>query len=381
MKICAIICEYNPFHNGHAYHLKKAREQTQADYVLAIMSGNFVQRGEAAMLSKYERAKHAVIAGADAVIELPTVFAVSDAELFAKGGVKLAAAAGATALSFGAENGDKNAFFSAAKKLLNEPKEVSEQIKTALDKGESYPRARAAAWQGSIASEFLEKPNNILGLEYAKAVLSQEFDIELCPILRKGVEHDDEQTGGCFASAKKIRGLLFSGNTKQAEAFLPSFVFKDVKERMPIELEAIERFALISKTEEEISRACDCGEGLEHALKKHVRLGTDDIAGALTSKRHTRARIKRIMLQNTLGIEKELVLSALREKPYLRILAAKKTASPLFSELSKNNTILVRASDGNNLTGIAKQCFEKDEYAEAVYAAAGGKLGAKKIFL
>ena len=124
MKIYAIICEYNPFHNGHLYQLQKARE-LGADAILCIMSGNFVQRGEASVMDKYTRAKHAVMAGADIVIELPTVFATSNAELFAKGAVKLLSSIpNVSNLCFGAENADKNAFLSTAQLLQNEPEEI-----------------------------------------------------------------------------------------------------------------------------------------------------------------------------------------------------------------------------------------------------------------
>ena len=119
MKICAIICEYNPFHNGHAYLLSEAKRQTGADFLVCVMSGNFVQRGEAAILNKYERARHAVLSGADAVVELPVVFSTSNAELFAKGGVKIARALGADFLSFGVESGKEDDFLQAAKTLIH----------------------------------------------------------------------------------------------------------------------------------------------------------------------------------------------------------------------------------------------------------------------
>ena len=149
MKICGIICEYNPFHNGHLYQLREAKRLSGADAIVCVMSGNFVQRGEAAILDKYTRAKHAIMAGADVVIELPTPFATANAELFAKGATALLSAIPAVdTLCFGAENADKLAFISAARYLNEEPKEVSDKIKTAVANGVSYAKARAQAWAG-----------------------------------------------------------------------------------------------------------------------------------------------------------------------------------------------------------------------------------------
>ena len=192
MKICAIICEYNPFHNGHLYHLNEARERSGADAIVCVMSGNFVQRGEAAIMDKYTRARHAVLAGADAVIELPTVFATSNAELFAKGAIHLLSSIpNVESLCFGAENAEKTAFLLGARYLNNEPKEVSEKLKAEIEKGISYAKARAQAWAGFLPLDLLCSPNNILGLEYTKAILSNAADIEILPIKRKGGAYSD----------------------------------------------------------------------------------------------------------------------------------------------------------------------------------------------
>ena len=171
MKICGIICEYNPFHNGHLYHLQAARKTSGADFVLCIMSGNFVQRGEAAVLNKYTRARHAVRAGADAVIELPAVFSTSPAELFAKGAIKLLTAIpNLSQLCFGCESGDSENFLEAAEALDNEPAEVSREIKALMKRGVGYAKARAEVWRTRFPDGFLLSPNNILGIESARAV-------------------------------------------------------------------------------------------------------------------------------------------------------------------------------------------------------------------
>ena len=165
MKICAIICEYNPFHNGHLYQLREAKRISGADALLCIMSGNFVQRGEAAIMDKFTRAKHAVQAGADVVIELPTLFATSNAELFAKGAIHLLSSIpDVSILCFGCENSNKETLIQTAEKLNNEPKDVSKKIKEYVGNGLSYAKARAKAWDGQIPLELLTSPNNILGI-------------------------------------------------------------------------------------------------------------------------------------------------------------------------------------------------------------------------
>ena len=165
MKICAIICEYNPFHFGHLYHLREAKRLTGCDAVLCIMSGNFVQRGESALLDKYERAAHAVRAGADAVVELPAVFSTSSAEFFASGAIKLLSCVpGVTWLCFGAESGSAEDFLAAARALNDEPPSVSEEISRRMREGTGFVRARAEAWKNHLP-DMPDLPNNILGTE------------------------------------------------------------------------------------------------------------------------------------------------------------------------------------------------------------------------
>ena len=206
MKICAIICEYNPFHNGHLYQIQAAKAATGADAILCLMSGNFVQRGEAAVFEKHLRAKHALLGGADAVIELPAVFATSNAEIFAKGAVKLLSSVpDVKMLSFGTETASEKELLNAATLLLNEPKEISERIRKRLQDGVSYAKARAEAWEDKIPQELLTSPNNILALEYAKAILTYQADIKLFPIKRLGGGYNETALNGSYSSATSIR--------------------------------------------------------------------------------------------------------------------------------------------------------------------------------
>ena len=240
MKICAIICEYNPLHNGHLWHIQSARALSGADAVLCVMSGNFTQRGEHAVLDKYTRAKHALLAGADAVIELPAPFATSNAELFAKGAIKLIASIPAvTTLSFGAENADKLAFISAGRYLNDEPKSVSEEIKRLTATGISYARARAQAYAGHIPFDVLSSPNNILGLEYTKALLALQSNIEILPLQRQGAGYLDGTLHENFSSASAIRSAIYNGESVKNN--LPAFVANDLSTAKRAEIEPLEK--------------------------------------------------------------------------------------------------------------------------------------------
>lgn len=367
MKICAIICEYNPFHNGHLYHLNAARERSGADAIVCVMSGNFVQRGEAAIMDKYTRARHAVLAGADAVIELPALFATSNAELFAKGAIHLLSSIPAVqSLCFGAENADKTAFLLGAKYLNNEPKEVSEKLKAKIEKGASYAKARAQAWAGFLPLDLLNSPNNILGLEYTKAILSSGANIEILPIQRKGAGYSDFSLQENYSSATAIRAAIEKGETLDGN--LPEFVRKNLPTCLQSRLDALEKYAVLSTTKEELAHVCDCTEGLENAFKR-AALEKQPFEKTLTSARYTSSRIRRIALQNLLKIKENSIQESLQSPLYLNVLAMKKERKELLSVLGESSfPLLIRAHDDEALTGIAERTLETDRFADQVYS-------------
>ena len=366
MKICAIICEYNPFHNGHLYHLNAARKLSGADAIVCVMSGNFVQRGEAAIMEKYTRARHAVLAGADAVIELPAVFSTSNAELFAKGAIHLISSIPAVqSLCFGAENADKTAFLLGARYLNNEPKEVSDKLKAEIEKGVSYAKARAQAWAGFLPLDLLCSPNNILGLEYTKAILASGANIEILPIERKGAGYSDSSLQENYSSATAIRGAIENG--EMLDGNLPNFVREDLPTSLKSGLDALEKYAMLSASKEEIARVCDCTEGLENAFKRAASQ-KEPLEKTLTSARYTSSRIRRIALQNLLKINENSIREALQNPLYLNVLAIKKERKDLLSALGESAfSLLIRAHDEETLTGVAKYAFETDRFADQVY--------------
>ena len=380
MKICAIICEYNPFHNGHLYQLREAKRISGADALLCIMSGNFVQRGEAAIMDKFTRAKHAVHAGADIVIELPTLFATSNAELFAKGAIHvLSSIPDVSILCFGCENSDKETLMQTAEKLNNEPKDVSKKIKEYVGNGLSYAKARAKAWDGQIPLELLTSPNNILGIEYTKALLSKGSAIEILPIQRIGAGYNDETIQENFSSASAIRAGLEDKDSIACN--LPDFVLNDLPNSIHNSLDLLEKHAILSVSAKKIADVCDCTEGLENAFKKAATL-SQSFEETLTSPRYTASRIRRIALQNLLNIQESMIRQSLCNPLYLRVLAVNKDRLDVLSALSESAfPTLIRAHDDKQLMDTAKSCYDVDIYAEQIYALLYPVPANKQIFI
>jgi len=379
MKICAVVCEYNPFHNGHLYQLNEAKQRSGADAILCIMSGNFVQRGEAALLDKFTRAKHAVLGGADAVIELPTVFATSNAELFAKGAISiLSAIPSVSTLCFGAETADKEAFLKAAMLMNNEPPSVSDKIKALTAEGISYAKAHQLAWQEHMDVALLSSPNNILGLEYTRAILQQNANIDILPIQRIGGGYNDTRLHEKYSSASAIRAAL--SRVERMDNALPAYVQNDLPAQLESVLDALEKYSVLSRPTEEIAKICDCTEGLENAFKKAALLPAP-LEETLTSARYTSSRIRRIALQNLLKVDEQCIRESLHSPLYLRILGIKKTRSDLLSALSESSLpIIARAHDEDVLENSAKQCYAIDIFAENVYTLLCKQLYTRTIF-
>ncbi len=380
MKICGIICEYNPFHFGHEYHLREAKRLTGADAVICIMSGNFVQRGEAAILEKYARARHAVLGGADAVIELPTCFATSSAEIFAKGAIHLLSSIPEiNVLCFGAESANAIGLIKAATLLLNEPKEISDKIQSLLSKGVSYAKARTEAWKEKINPELLTSPNNILALEYTKAILSTNAKVEILPVKRQGSGYLEKSFSKEYPSATAIRSAIQDGTPFCGIA---DYVKEDLPNSLENKLEFIENYAILNKSTSEIAQTPDCAEGLEYAFKNAVENGEIKPAERLTSARYTTSRLRRILLQNALNITKEEIKQYLQTSLYLKVLAVKKERTDLLSVLGKGKfPLLIRAHDEEKLSPISLQCFQTDVFAERLYSQLYPYNDKKEIFI
>ena len=377
MKFCAVICEYNPFHNGHLYQLNKIREECGCDKILCVMSGNFTQRGEAALFSKYDRARHAVENGADVVLELPTAFAVAPAEIFAEGAVSLIAAIpSVSTLAFGCESGSQEEFLAAARATLSESKEFKALMKESMKDGTSYVKARtdaALALNSDIDEALLKNPNNILGVEYCRALLNRSNGISPLPIARVGGGYADTSMLSDFSSATALRGALLMEKrpTKALKRNLPKDVYADCKEWTPCPFEKTALTALLRTPAEEVANCTDCSEGLENRLLAMTRSNPEYNAmlKKTVSKRYTLSRLKRILAQNLLGLRLRDVRDYLNSPLYLNVLSVEKTdGENILSELSKSSLpLLVRKSDALSLRRSARECFEKDVQANEVY--------------
>ena len=333
-----IICEYNPLHLGHQKQIRKIRETFGPETaIVCAMSGNFVQRGAPAILDKSYRAKAAILCGADLVLELPVTTALSSAEGFAAGGVKVLGKL-CDYLCFGAENADSDALMAAARALLSP--EFPPLLRSRLDTGKSFPAARQAALEDmGVDAGLLGQPNNILGVEYCKAILSQESSLKPFPIHREGSYHaeiaDNENP-----SATAVRNLmLFAHNWRGC---VPKQV-RDLFETAPLHSLAAGERAILAKlrtmTDAEFEALPYGSEGLwrkfMHACRKEASL--EAIIAATKSKRYTRSRLDRMVMCAFLGITREMPEEQI---PYTRVLAFNDTGRELLRLAKKDHRFI-----------------------------------------
>lgn len=323
MKICAIVCEFNPFHNGHVRIIEQAKKLSACDYVVCVMSGQFTQRGEVSKCDKFLRAKHAILAGADAVIELPTPFAVAPAEIFADGAIKLISKIkGELSLCFGTESGNAKDFIGTAQTLLYESERFKQSLEKHLNDGTSYIKSYFAAFKECGGDQTLiSSPNNVLGVEYCKAILRAKADIKVFTAER--------ETGAAFAPAHTIRRL--TDEKKAIDAFMPEYALCDFIAANDVD----ERFeqacadAIFFCDKGDLKRIYGCGEGLENRLKKLIEENGGDYRKTIddaTSKRYSSARIRRILTANLLKLYADQTQTFLNADLGLKILAVKNQA-------------------------------------------------------
>ena len=357
MRTAGIIAEFNPFHNGHKYLIEKAKEN--ADAAVVVMSGSFVQRGGIAVTDKWTRAKHAVSGGADLVIELPVTFSMNTAQKFAQGAVDILNAAGIVdVLFFGSECGDTEKITQAAELILNEPPEVSKKLQSLLQSGLSYPAARAAAYSEHTA--VLSSPNDILGVEYVRAIMKINSKIRPYAIRRTGVEHDSVKTAKNIASASKIRGLIQSGS--DFGEFIPTYGDFNVYYPQAINTAAV--FLLRTTSAQYLKTINDVTEGIENRFLKAAAEydNLEDICMAVKSKRYPLSRIRRIAYSALLGLTNELCALP---PSYIRVLAMNGTGKQLLREMKKRSSlpVIIKAADFKG-----DEIFDANKKAEDVFA-------------
>ena len=391
--VLGIVAEYNPFHNGHLHHLIESKKLTNSDYTIAVMSGSFTQRGDVSIIDKWSKAQMAIENGVDLVIELPTIYAISSAENFASGAIKILDSLGIVDyLSFGSECNDISILSDVTDVLTNEPSEYKSLLSHELSRGISFPKARERALMMYLNdirrfNNVLSSPNNILGIEYLKALDKQNSKIHPITIKREGSAYNDDSIplDSGFASATSIRNLCQSHDISILQNFMPESSFNILQDCLEnghlvkniSEFDKLIIFTLRQMSTDEISNLPDVSEGLEFAIKSAVNQcnTTAELLSIINTKRYTQTRLKRIFLYALLGITKKDMQISKTTKPYIRILCFNDKGRELISEISKHNRKLTIISSvkkfmDNNSNKNLKIMLVKDILSTNVYTLA-----------
>lgn len=387
-KVLGIIGEYNPFHNGHLYHLEQSKQLTGSTYTVAIMSGNFTQRGSTSLIDKWSKTEAAIQSGIDLVIELPVLYATSSAENFADGAIKILNSLKVVDyVSFGAEASDIEVLNQFADILYHEPKQYKTILSHELSKGLSFPKARENAllmYLNDIRkyANVLSSPNNILGIEYLKALKRQKSNIKPVSITRYESGYNDIAYSGNIASATAIRNIIKNDGFDILSRLLPAPSYSILIENMKRghivpDLSAFEKqiiYNLRKMDTSEIAELPDVSEGLEFSIKKAANSCNTltEFLNIIKSKRYTSTRIQRILLYSLLGITKKDMAMSKKVTSYIRVLGLNNRGKFLISEIAKANpkleiiTSVKRFMDSNSNKNL-KLMLDKDIWATNVY--------------
>lgn len=406
MKIVGLITEYNPFHNGHLHHIREARRVTGADTVIAVMSGDYVQRGVPAVMPKRLRAEMALKCGVSAVFELPVCYASGSAESFAMGAISLLDRLNVTdALCFGSESNDLEAMSLIARVLCEEPPEYTDLLRKYLKDGCSFPAARYKALseypETSSCADLLNEPNNILGIEYLKALKKLGSPIKPYTIPRHGAHyHDTALTSDGFSSASAIRSLLaYSGSSFKTEQYAGSFentsfsnILADLEDQVPAsclemlkdyhrvqypvyqnDFSIILKYKLLNKHPESLLRYADVSEELANRISGQLDnfFNYKQFCELLKTREITQTRINRALLHIMLGVKKDDVREYTESGYhfYARLLGSGKNQEKLLSHIARNTSVplLARLSDSSELPPAGRKMLRNDSLASNLY--------------
>ena len=387
-RVLGIIAEYNPFHNGHLYHISRSKQETNAQYVIAVISGNFVQRGNTSIINKWKKARMALLNGVDLVIELPTIYSISSAENFAEGAIKIFNSLGIVdSISFGMETNDISTLNNIANVLYNEPKEYITLLSHELKKGNSYPKSRENALLMYLNdlkryANVLSGSNNILGIEYLKAMRKTKSTITPIGIKREKVLYNDKYIVDEFASATAIRKMLMTKELNDISKVMPRNSYLLLGEELKkghycVDISRFEKeiiYTLRKMKTEDIAKLPDVSEGLENSIKNAADSCNtlEELINIVKTKRFTQTRIQRILLYALLGIDKKQMETSKKVVPYVRILGFNNKGKELISEMMKLNPKLnVITSVKKYIDSVAnknlKEMLEKDILATNIY--------------
>lgn len=380
MKACGLIVEYNPFHHGHAYHLQEAKKQTGADCMIAVMSGDFLQRGEPAIIDKFHRTKAALCAGIDIIIELPYVYAVQNSDLFAKGAVQSLYEIGVSSICFGSESGDISYFTAGYSTFKEQQPHYQKTLHHYLNKGMSFPQASRHAYEEiGLTTEAmnLARPNNILGFSYVKAILGQNLPIQAATIKRTKNDYHDTTITNSIASATSIRKQLLEN--QQITLEIKETVAQETIEQLEQYKELagmwhdwekyfqLLHYRVLTMSLEELAAIQGVDEGLEHRVKKTAREATsfNDWVQTIKTKRYTWTRLQRMfvhILTNTTkkDIEK---LNQNASVPYIRLLGLTQTGRAYLNGQKKQTEIPIIT----NVSRTVDPLFFLEEKASNAY--------------
>lgn len=387
-KVLGIVAEYNPFHNGHLYHIKQSIEQTNSDYVVCVISGNFVQRGNTSIVDKWTKAKMAIANGADLVLELPTVYSTSSAENFAEGSIKVLDELGIVdSISFGMETNDIATLNNIANVLYQEPKDYVTILNHELNKGISFPKARENALMMYLNdikryANVLSGSNNILGIEYLKAMKKLKSPLQPVGIQREKVFYNDNFIVDDFASATAIRKMIVNRQFDDIMKVIPrsSYILLAQELRNGHYVLDLSKFQseilykLRSMTTEQIRELPDVSEGLENAIKNAADSCNNiiDLVNMIKSKRYTQTRIQRILIYCLLGITQKMMDTSRKTTPYIRVLGFNDNGKKLISEAMAKNPKLnlvtsVKKFMDENRNKTLREMLQTDIYATNIY--------------
>ena len=390
MKTVGLITEYNPFHNGHAYHIEKAKMLTGADRVIVVMSGDFVQRGAPAVMPKHLRAESALLSGASLIIELPVCFATGSAEYFAQGSISLLNQLGCIdSICFGSECGDLHLLKEIAQILADEPIEYQTALKQALKEGASFPAARQEALNiySDKYSVILASPNNILGIEYLKALAKIHSKMEPFTIKRIGAGYHDMDIDGQFSSATAIRSDIYQlADVNSSSESLPlthiqtqvpsschELMKKNYQTRYPVKADDFSlllKAKLLSETAGSLSHYLDMSPELANRILRlrNDYLSFEQFCDLLKTKELTRSRISRSFIHVLLGITNDWLTAMKAPAPYARILGFRRDHADLLGILKRTSDIpLITSPARAVLADTAYQMLELDIYASDLY--------------
>lgn len=345
MRIFGIVAEYNPFHNGHKYLVDQAKK-LGADAVVAVMSGNWVQRGDTGIISKFARTRQALECGVDLIAELPTFWAMSTAQKFAEGAVSVLENLGIDTLIFGSECGDTERLIKTAYCVRSA--EFSGKMREYLDSGLTPAKARESAVEALCQNgELLRCPNDTLAVEYISAAKSLNSKMRFVAVKRQGTDHDSDQAVGEFCSASALREMILSGNLSEAKRYMPEKSFEILYEQFQngkvSDLKAMEKTiltALRTMTPTEYKQLPDISEGIENRLYMAARVSATlpQLLDNAATKRYTNARLRRLILSAFLKSKADEFPSSV---PYIRILGCNAIGADVLKDARTNSKLPV----------------------------------------